>query len=80
MLFFFGGIEFLYKVFNFVLFAVRPYAWKESSFNLVPKKTLQNERVEIHATNLYRSYISPLLNENKILIKLVASEENDFNF
>ena len=47
---------------------------------LVPKKTLQNERVKIQATNLYRSYISPLLNENKILIKLVASEENDFIF
>ena len=64
----------------FFLFAVRPYAWQESSYNSVPKKILQNEAVEIHATNLHCSYISPLLNENKILIKLVASAKNDFNF
>ena len=78
--FFLGVIESLYKVFNFVFSAVRPYAWRKSSYNLVPPKNLQNQRVEINATNLYRSYISPLLNENKILIKLVASEENSFNF
>ena len=39
--------ESLYKLFNYVLFALRPYASQESSYNSVPKKILQNEGAEI---------------------------------